>query len=59
MELQRHSNVIDACVVKNVSVRFEAQFSVKNFCAALCMQDDFMITPLACGFNESLYKHST
>jgi hypothetical protein len=51
--------VIDACVVKNVAVRLEAQFSVKNFCAALGMQDDFMVTPLACGFNESLYKHST
>jgi hypothetical protein len=51
--------VIDACVVKNVAMRLEAKFSIKNFCAALSMQDDFMITPLARSFNESLYKHST
>jgi hypothetical protein len=50
--------VIDASVVKDVAMRFESQFSVKTFGAALCMQDDFMIAPLASNFNESFYKLS-
>ena len=51
--------MINACVLKDFAMGFEAKLAVKIFSAALSMQDDFVIASLTRKVNESFNKHST
>jgi hypothetical protein len=49
--------VVNAGIVKNVAMGLESQSTVKAFCAALGMQNDFLIAPFASLIKQGLNNH--